>query len=272
MEELDAVWKALGDPTRRAILDRLRAGPQNTTEIVNAFPHLTRFGVMKHIEVLREAQLIQTRESGRLRVNSLNAVPIRQIYERWVSQFEDRWANDLLRLKDDVEGVATNQPPTRNEMDIDNLIIQHELGAQVCKDNTAGLTHAESLVSPQGGGNCVNWILGHLVKARNDELGLLGKTPIFPPEKFERYNNGQPPLTDAGEALDLNELCDDFTALQAPLVAALRDVEPEILARPVPDSPTGNPNETVGTMITAIAFHEAYHLGQIGLLRRTLGK
>lgn len=272
MEELDHVWKALGDPTRRAILDRLRGGPQNTTDLVNAFPHLTRFGVMKHIEVLREAKLIQTRESGRLRVNSLNAVPIRQIYERWVSQFEDQWAGNLLRLKDDLEGASPNTLLKRKEMDIDNLVVQHELGAQVFAGNTAGLTHDESLVSPPGGGNCVNWILGHLVKSRNDELGLLGKTPVFPPEKFERYNNGRPPITDAAEALDLKELCDDFAALQAPLVAALRTVEPEILARPVPDSPTGNPNETVGSMITAIAFHEAYHLGQIGLLRRTLGK
>ena len=63
---------------------------------------------MKHIEVLREAQLIQTRESGRYRVNSLNAVPIRQIYERWVSRFEDVWANHLLRLKEEAERKEGN--------------------------------------------------------------------------------------------------------------------------------------------------------------------
>jgi DNA-binding transcriptional ArsR family regulator len=101
--DLDAVWKALSDPTRRAILDLLRQGPRTTTEIVDAFPHLTRFGVMKHIDVLREAGLVNTREEGRQRVNSLNAVPIRQIYERWVSRYEDFWANKLLRLRDDVE-------------------------------------------------------------------------------------------------------------------------------------------------------------------------
>lgn len=101
--DLDAVWKALSDPTRRAILDLLRQGPRTTTEIVDAFPHLTRFGVMKHIDVLREAGLINTREEGRQRVNSLNAVPIRQIYERWVSRYEDFWANNLLRLSEDVQ-------------------------------------------------------------------------------------------------------------------------------------------------------------------------
>jgi DNA-binding transcriptional ArsR family regulator len=102
-DDLDAVWKALSDKTRRAILDLLRQGPRTTTEIVEAFPHLTRFGVMKHIDVLREAGLINTREEGRQRVNSLNAVPIRQIYERWVSRYEDFWANKLLRLRDDVQ-------------------------------------------------------------------------------------------------------------------------------------------------------------------------
>lgn len=103
MDELDPVWKALADPTRRGILDLLRVRPRTTTEIVESFPELSRFGVMKHIEVLREAQLVQTRESGRYRVNSLNAVPIRRIYERWVSRFEDVWANHLLRLKEAVE-------------------------------------------------------------------------------------------------------------------------------------------------------------------------
>lgn len=74
---------------RRAILDLLRQGPRTTTEIVDEFPHLTRFGVMKHIDVLRAAGLINTREEGRQRVNSLNAVPIRKIYERWVSRYEE---------------------------------------------------------------------------------------------------------------------------------------------------------------------------------------
>src|SRR5215475_10388416 len=102
-DELDVVWKALSDPTRREILDLLRQGPRTTTEIVDEFPHLTRFGVMKHIDVLRAAGLINTREEGRQRVNSLNAVPIRQIYERWVRRYEEFWADKLLRLKDDFK-------------------------------------------------------------------------------------------------------------------------------------------------------------------------
>jgi DNA-binding transcriptional ArsR family regulator len=102
-DDLDAVWKALSDPTRRAILDLLRQGPRTTTEIVETFSHLTRFGVMKHIDVLRSSGLINTREEGRHRVNSLNAVPIRRIYERWVSRYEEFWADKLLRLKEDFQ-------------------------------------------------------------------------------------------------------------------------------------------------------------------------
>ena len=105
-DALDAVWKALSDPTRRAILDQLRNSPRMTTEIVEMFPHLTRFGVMKHLDVLREAGLVNTREEGRQRVNSLNAVPIRQIYERWVSRFEEFWATHLLRLKETIEAES----------------------------------------------------------------------------------------------------------------------------------------------------------------------
>ena len=102
-DELDAVWKALSDPTRRAILDLLRQGPRTTTELVEAFPKLSRFGVMKHIDVLRTADLIETREEGRQRVNSLNVVPIRQIYERWVGRFEELWSSHLLRIKESAE-------------------------------------------------------------------------------------------------------------------------------------------------------------------------
>jgi DNA-binding transcriptional ArsR family regulator len=110
-DDLDPVWKALSDPTRRAILDLLRQGSRTTTEVVDAFPHLTRFGVMKHIDVLREADLIETREEGRQRVNSLNVVPIRQIYERWVGKFEELWSSHLLRIKEIAEGRTAGDPP-----------------------------------------------------------------------------------------------------------------------------------------------------------------
>jgi DNA-binding transcriptional ArsR family regulator len=110
-EDLDAVWKALADPTRRAILDLLRESPRTTTAIVETFPHLTRFGVMKHLDVLREADLVNTREEGRQRINSLNAVPIRQIYERWVSRYSEFWTDRLLRIQDDFPASRSGRGP-----------------------------------------------------------------------------------------------------------------------------------------------------------------
>ena len=107
----DIIWKALSDPTRRRILDLLRDGPRTTTEIVENFPGMTRHAVMKHIDVLRSASSINTRQDstkdGRTRENSLNPVPIRQIYERWMGPFAELWSSTLLRVKDDVEKKRT---------------------------------------------------------------------------------------------------------------------------------------------------------------------
>ncbi|MCA9271651.1 MAG: SRPBCC domain-containing protein [Phycisphaerales bacterium] len=96
---LDQVWRALADPTRRGLLDLLRTGPKTTGQLVEAVPALTRFGVMKHLGVLEEAGLLTVSRQGRQRFNHLNAVPLRQVYERWVSKYEDTWAGSLLSLK-----------------------------------------------------------------------------------------------------------------------------------------------------------------------------
>ena len=108
-KDLDHIWKALSDPTRREILDLLRDGPRQTTEIVEQFPHLSRFGVMKHLDVLREAGLVNTRSEGRRRINSLNVSPIRQIMERWIHKYEAYWTNTLLRVKDAAEEEVNHE-------------------------------------------------------------------------------------------------------------------------------------------------------------------
>jgi DNA-binding transcriptional ArsR family regulator len=113
-QNLDLVWKALADPTRREILDLLRDGPRQTTDIVEQFPKLTRFGVMKHLDVLRDASLVRTRSEGRRRVNSLNVTPIRQIAERWIGKYEAYWTNTLLRVKETAEGAVGIQKNRRS--------------------------------------------------------------------------------------------------------------------------------------------------------------
>ena len=96
---LDLVWRALSDSTRRDLLDQLRTGPKTTSQLVDAVPSMSRFGVMKHLGVLEEAGLLVATKEGRQRFNHLNAVPLRQLFERWVSKYEDSWAGSLLSLK-----------------------------------------------------------------------------------------------------------------------------------------------------------------------------
>ena len=120
-DSLESVWKALSDTTRREILDLLRTGQKTTSEIVEQFPHLSRFGVMKHIDVLRESHLVNTRREGRRRINSLNVVPIRQIYEHWVSNYEELWASQLISLKDSLEQKKSDKlsfptPPEQRKL------------------------------------------------------------------------------------------------------------------------------------------------------------
>ena len=101
-QSLDEVWKALADPTRRRLLDLLKDRPQTTGDLCARFD-MSRYVVMKHLGILEAAGLIIVRREGRTRYNYLNAVPIRRIYERWVSKYAGVWASSLLALKRHVE-------------------------------------------------------------------------------------------------------------------------------------------------------------------------
>ena len=79
------VWKALGSPHRRALLDALRAGPRTTTALCEVLPQLSRFAVMQHLAVLQRAGVVLVRREGRERWNELNAVPIQRELERWLN-------------------------------------------------------------------------------------------------------------------------------------------------------------------------------------------
>jgi DNA-binding transcriptional ArsR family regulator len=94
----EAVWRALADPTRRAILDHLRERAMTTGELTECFT-VTRFAVMKHLKVLVQAGLVLVERRGRERFNHLNPVPIRAIQQRWIRPYEAIRADGLLRLK-----------------------------------------------------------------------------------------------------------------------------------------------------------------------------
>ena len=103
-----SVWMALSDPTRRRILDLLRAEPLTTGHITAQFPQ-TRFAVMKHLSVLVRSGLVTVRREGRTRWNYLNPVPIRVVCKRWVKPFEAKRADALLDLKERIEGESRMQ-------------------------------------------------------------------------------------------------------------------------------------------------------------------
>jgi uncharacterized damage-inducible protein DinB len=150
------------------------------------------------------------------------------------------------------------------------LITQLNVTSHVLKRNVEGLTHQDSLRRPQPAGNDMNWVLGHVVKTRQQFLKMLGGGSPVPDSKYDAY--GEEPLTDPKKAIKLEELLRDYDAMQKPLLDTLAKLPSAKLAEKAPFSPTGNPDETLGSLLAAFVFHESYHMGQLGLQRRLCGK
>jgi uncharacterized protein YndB with AHSA1/START domain len=101
--DVDAVFRALADPTRRSLLDELFKEDGQTLSALEQRLPMTRFGVMKHLRLLEEAGLVTTRRRGREKLHFLNPVPIRLVHDRWVSKYAEPWAAALSGLKRDLE-------------------------------------------------------------------------------------------------------------------------------------------------------------------------
>ena len=102
----DRVFKALADPTRRFLLDRLFVRDGRTLTELESELAMTRFGVMKHLRVLEEAGLVVTQRSGREKLHFLNPVPIRLLHDRWIDKYTERQVSALLSLKNKLEETA----------------------------------------------------------------------------------------------------------------------------------------------------------------------
>ena len=101
----DRVFRALADPTRRFLLDRLFVRDGRTLTELESELEMTRFGVMKHLKVLEEANLVVARRSGREKLHYLNPVPIRQIHNRWIDKYTEHRVSALLDLKSELESA-----------------------------------------------------------------------------------------------------------------------------------------------------------------------
>jgi DNA-binding transcriptional ArsR family regulator len=106
MADDDLVFKALADPTRRSLLDRLFEHDGLSLTELESELEMTRFGVMKHLKVLEQAGLVETRKSGREKRHFLNPVPIRLIHDRWIDKYTERRVTALTELKTELEEGA----------------------------------------------------------------------------------------------------------------------------------------------------------------------
>ncbi|MEP3226541.1 MAG: hypothetical protein ABJO01_11240 [Parasphingorhabdus sp.] len=95
----DLIWKALGDGRRRLIVEALATGPKQTGELVNLFPDIGRTGVLKHIDILREGEIIHVRREGRIRWNHLNPKPIKSVCNSWVAKHIGNMKSSAATLK-----------------------------------------------------------------------------------------------------------------------------------------------------------------------------
>jgi DNA-binding transcriptional ArsR family regulator len=102
----DRVFKALADPTRRHLLDRLYVRDGRTLSELESELEMTRFGVMKHLRLLEDAGLVVTRRQGRLKLHYLNPVPIRLVHDRWIDKYTEHRVSALAELKTQLEETA----------------------------------------------------------------------------------------------------------------------------------------------------------------------
>jgi len=131
--------------------------------------------------------------------------------------------------------------------------------------NVRDLTHQESLIGPESGGNCANWVLGHIVQNRGAVLSLLGEEPVWDAAEGERYKRGSAPLAPAAGAKPFAEILASLDRSQERLVAGLSRVK-------AADLGSAGTKGTLAAKLAGLQFHEAYHAGQLGLLRRIAGK
>lgn len=132
--------------------------------------------------------------------------------------------------------------------------------------NLDGVTHEDSLLEPQPGGNCLNWVLGHIVATRNRLLPLVGVQPIWPRENAFLYSGRDEAQWSTTRAFHLDAIKTDLARSQQQLLTALDHLPAASLTTP---TDSGTP---LGEVLGFFHFHESYHGGQVALLRRLVGK
>ncbi len=133
--------------------------------------------------------------------------------------------------------------------------------------NTDGMSHEDSIRQPSPGGNCANWILGHITDVQNEVMKLLGEAPAWESESLTRTSN---PITGADDAIDWDVMRRELLSSEARCLAAIDGLAAEKLDEPGYPHPLGG-EVTFGELLNFLAFHQIYHAGQLGLSRRLAG-
>lgn len=149
---------------------------------------------------------------------------------------------------------------------------QARITAEIVRLNVDGVMQVESLFQPRPAGNSLNWVVGHLVWVYELTLPSLGEEPVLGADALKRYARGTTPLSDAAEALDLGDLMAAWDETSRRVDAGLLRLTAAALDGPATDYPGAGPDETVRSHLSGILFHQAYHAGQLGTLRRLIGK
>ena len=134
-----------------------------------------------------------------------------------------------------------------------------------------GLTHEQSLLQPPFRGNCLNWVVGHLVTSRERMLLLVDAEPVWTPEQRTRYERGSEPVTDGKDAFHFEQIVADLGRAHERLVNRLQTITAgELNARKVPYNLPADP-EPVWDWLQFLLWHETYHIGNTELLRQLAG-
>jgi hypothetical protein len=139
----------------------------------------------------------------------------------------------------------------------------------IIMSQTKGLNHADSVLQPPIRGNCMNWVLGHIVDNRNTVLLKLDRLPMLSEAQGKRYGYGSEPVCADGEdVLKLEDLLSMLKSSQETINAALDRITPEDLAREIQGFRGSTP---LGSFLFFLCWHETYHLGQLEILRQLAG-
>jgi uncharacterized damage-inducible protein DinB len=146
----------------------------------------------------------------------------------------------------------------------DLLLQQFDINRRTVSLNLEAVSQEDSVIQPPPGGNCINWVVGHILASRNPVHRLLGLPPAWADDEAARYDRGSAPVTDASQAVDLETMTGLLEASQEALAGAMGAMADEDLGRTAGDKP-------LGVQLAFLSFHESYHAGQLGVLRRLTG-